>query len=68
MAFSRKRGEPRRLHRQSIYRWEWGLVPDVLYLEALAELYRASLDWLVRGEGPAPAYLDSAKGETCLTA
>lgn len=56
------------MHRQTVYRWEWGLVPSLIYLTALADLYSATLDWLVRGEGPAPAYLN-AKGETsCLTA
>lgn len=68
IAAAKAAGEPRRLHRQSIYRWEWGRVPALVYLTALADLYSATLDWLVRGEGLAPAYL-TAKGEpSCLTA
>jgi hypothetical protein len=66
IAFALTRGTPRKLHRQSVYRWEWGLTPELLYLEAIADLYSASLDWLVRGEGAAPAYLQ--EGGTCLSA
>lgn len=67
-----KRSRPAPLHRQTVYRWEWERIePTLNDLEQLADLFGATLDWLVRGEGPAPAYLTAppaARGGTiCLT-
>jgi transcriptional regulator with XRE-family HTH domain len=46
------------VHRQTLYRWEWGAIePELKDLCALADLYAAPMPWLVRGEGSAPAYL-----------
>ena len=46
------------MHRQTVYRWEWGqLEPSLENLRALSRVLRCSFNWLVTGRGVAPKYL-----------
>lgn len=57
----RRKGRP--MHRQTIYKWEWGdLEPSLEYLRALAAFFGCSFDWLVTGRGKRPRYLRQGGG------
>ncbi len=57
----RRKGRP--VHRQTIYRWEWGpREPSLEYLRVLAAHFQCSLSWLVSGAGDGPRYLRHGGG------
>lgn len=56
-------GRKRRVHRQTVYRWEWGeLSPSIDDLGRLALHFATSIDWLVTGRGAGPRYLRQKRG------